>query len=196
MKFKISHLTKWIHCGIFFPWPAAIAAILIYLFLGFDISNELPTYILFGVFALCAAVESVFILLFIAEKIYGAKITVEYDHIDVKMILRHKKISFADIENMKYRHYYESDEDEHSWLNKLFTPHENDEDHSRRIRSKLIFYLSSGKVLTLNDKADGYRQKQTLWITDPDIDPDENVKLYQAYRCCVSASRQYWNKQK
>lgn len=194
MKFRIRHETQLFQSGIVIPWFAAIAAVLLFVLLEFTIENTLVTMILIGILALCAVAEIVFVLLFAAEKIWGAKIIVESDHLDIRMFLRRRKLLFDDIEDVKYRHYEcgssnrELKQRSNSLLTKYFV-----DDEVIRIRSKLTFYLASGRTLTLNDDAPGYEQKRRLWITEPDLDPDEDVKLYQAYLCYRSACRQYYN---
>ena len=85
--------------------------------------------------------------------------------------------NFNDIVDLRYSHYYD---DEHA----------NECHDSRslgpRLRSQLVFTLVSGKCFKLNDNAKGYEAKRKLWITHPEIDPDEDIKLYQAYRCNLS----------
>ncbi len=194
MKFKIRHETRAFLYGIIIPWGVAAAVLLLYVFFGFTVFDELPAKILLGILILCGAVEIISILLYIAEKILGTKIVIESDHIKVRMLLRCKKIHFDDIADAKYRHYYDRTEEKNNPYS-IMTQHA-DEDYFRtvpKIRSQVIFYLLSGKVFRLNDVATNYKWKRNLWITDPEIDPDGDVKLYQAYLCYRSAWHKYYN---
>ena len=107
------------------------------------------------------------------QMIFGTTITIQDDYVDVRILFSHKRLYFHNIVKAKYSHYYDN-ENAYDGPDIFTLP---------RLRSKLIFTLDSGKHFILNDKATGYKSKRTLWITDPEIDPDEDVKLYQAYRC-------------
>ncbi len=177
MKFKIKHESKIFHYGIIAPWIFAIAVVLILRFLGLTAKNESCKMFMIYMILICIAVEIVFTALCIIEKIFGVKIVIESDYIDIRMLLRHKRLYFNDIVDLRYSHYHD---DEHA----------NECHDSRslgpRLRSQLIFTLVSGKCFKLNDNAKGYEAKRKLWITHPEIDPDEDIKLYQAYRCILS----------
>ncbi len=196
MKFRINHETRAFHHGTIIPLIAAAAALVIFIFLGFDISYYTPTMVLVGIEVLCSAAELIFIVLYIGEKIWGTKIIVESDCLDIRMFLRRKKLPYSKIDDVKYTHYEDSDTlGEHKrHSSNIFVRYRA---RKRRvwIRSKLIIYLSSGKKLILNDDAADYAKRRKLWITEPNLDPDENVKLYQAYKCCLAASHQYWKNQ-
>ena len=189
MKFRIKHKTTLFYYGIIAPWIIAAATLIIFIALGFTIEDVTPTYVLFAIVTLCIAAELIFALLHIIEGFFGAKITVESDRIKVKMLLRRKNISFDDIENVKYRHCYDVEEDQTPLFQTRFSPAE----HHGRVRSKLIFYLSSGKKLILTDDARSYQKKQRHWTAYPDRDPDEDIKLYQAYKCYCAAARHNYN---
>ena len=109
------------------------------------------------------------------------------------MLLRHRKISFDDIADAKYRHYYDRTEEKNNPYSILTQCADADFRAVPKIRSQIIFYLLSGKVFKLNDKATNYEWKRGLWITNPEIDPDEDIKLYQAYLCYRSAWHRYYN---
>ena len=193
MKFRIRHETRAFLYGIIIPWGVAAAALLLFIFFGFTVFDELPAKIFLGILILCGAAEIIFILLYITEKIFGTKLIIESDHIKVKMLLRHRKISFDDIADVKYRHYYDRTEEKNNPYS-IFTQRADAEFQTvPKIRSQIIFYLLSGKVFKLNDNATNYEWKRGLWITNPEVDPDEDVKLYQAYQCYRSAWHRYYN---
>ena len=192
MKFRIKHATSTFYYGILIPWLVVIAALLLFVFLGFTIKDKYPTIIFGGIIALCIAVDIIFIFLFFVEKIIGAKIIIEADHVKIHTLFRRRKLYYDNIADLKYTHYECSKSNVYrkqrsdSLLYKLMKGDEN-----VWVRSMLIFYPVLGKVITLNDEATNYDRKRKRWITEPDLDPDEDVKLYQAYRCCRSAFRQY-----
>ncbi len=185
MEFKIKHNTKWIHYGIGMPWLVLVIIFLIPFLLGFDFNNEFKAMFLLVLLALCAPFELFFIILFVIEQLYGARIFVESDYIDVRMVLRHKRIRFNEITEVKYSHYYDSKETD------LCGTPDISYSFGPQLRSKLTFYLTSGKVFVLNDKALGYEQRQKRSLVDHGIEPDENIRLYQAYQCYCSAVNQY-----
>ncbi len=194
MKFRIKHATPAFYYGVIIPWFVIIAAIFLFILLGFTIKDKYPTIVFGSIIALCVAVDVIFILLISMESIFGAKIIVEADHVKINMLLRRKKLYYNNIADMKYTHYectrnkrYRKERSD-SLLYKMLKSDEN-----VRIRSLLIFYPILGKDFSLNDDAPNYEWKQKKWITDPNLDPDEDVKLYQAYLCCRSAYRQYNN---
>ena len=184
MKFRIKHESKLFHYGIIVPWIAALTAIIIFIALGFTIEDKTAALVLLCVLILCSISVVIFTVLFIIQMIFGTTITIQNDLVDIRILFRHKRLYFANIVKTKYTHYYDN---------------ENANDGSDiytlgpRLRSKLIFTLDSGKHLILNDKATGYKSKRNLWITNPEIDPDEDVKLYQAYRCFCSLYNRYKN---
>lgn len=194
MKFRIKHETPLFQYGTFIPLCVPAAALLIYVFLGLNVNdNFIPTMVLIGISAVSIAAELLFIILFFGEKIWGSKIIVQSDHLDIRLFLRRKKIHFDNINDVKYTHYEvtDSDGERRSHSTNLFVRYNA---HLSRtwVRSRLIIYLSSGKKLSINDDAPGYEKKRKLWITEPDVDPDEDVKLYQAYKCYLAAARQYF----
>lgn len=194
MKFKIKHTSPALCYGIIIPWYVSIAALLLFVFLGFTIKDKYPTIIFGGIIALSLVIEIIYVFLFAIEKIFGAKIIVEADHVKIHMLLRCQKIYYDNISDVKYSHYECSKSHKYrknrsrSLFYKMF---EDDEDVW--IRAQLTFYPVLGKVIELNDEATNYEQKRKRWITDPDLDPDEDVKLYQAYRCYKSAYNRYIN---
>ena len=188
MEFKIKHDTKWIHYGIAVPWIVLIAAFVIsMIFFGYDMSNESKAILFLNILVCCAPFEILSILLFAAEKIYGARIIIRQDHVEIRMVLRHKRISFDEIETAKYSHYYTRKKDAPSLL---ATPDYNIT-LEPELRSQLIFYLNSGKIFRLNDKAAGYEERQKRAQVDMKFNPDETIRLYQAYQCYRSAADQY-----
>lgn len=196
MKFSIRHFSGMFDLGTIIPLAAALLAFLFYVFFGFNISAFMPTVILMRFLAVCGIVEVLFIVLRIAEFIYGARIIIEEDHLDVKMLLRRRRLFYAEIEDAKYGHYEVSrdnrgrKERSDSLLYKIFA-----DDEEKEVRAELTFFLASGKKFRLNDNATNYVWKQKKWITDPDLDPDEDVKLYQAYKCYLHACRQFLSRQ-
>jgi membrane-bound ClpP family serine protease len=194
MKFKIRHESRVFSLGICIPWLVAIAAFLIFVFLGFNIKNVTATIILIRISALCCVAEILFIILFLTEKIFGAKIIIENDHVAVKMLLRRRKLYFDMIDHVKYTHYeiIKSQRLRYKNSKQLFERY-IDMNGRKTVRSELNFHLITGKVFSLNDDATGYEYKRKLWITNPEIDPDEDVKLYQAYQCYCHSYRQYYN---
>ena len=194
MKFRIKHATPAFYYGIIIPWLIAIAVFLLFIFLGFTIKDKYPTIISGGILALCIAVDIIFVFLYATEKILGAKIIIEADHVKINQLFRRRKIYYDNIADVKYTHYecsksnsYRKDRSK-SLLYKILK-----DDEDVWVRSQLIIYPILGKVITLNDEATSYEWKRKRWITEPDLDPDEDVKLYQAYRCYKSAYRQYTN---
>lgn len=140
-------------------------------------------------FAIFIPIEILFIVLFVSEQIYGARIIIESDHIDVRMVLRRKRLCFHEIADAEYSHYFDPKEDDSHFISPdvgySFGP---------QLRSQLVFYLNSGKVFILNDQARGYEEKRKRAMVDPRIDPDENIRLYQAYQCYRSAAELYARK--
>ncbi|MCR4795985.1 MAG: hypothetical protein K5898_12620 [Ruminococcus sp.] len=198
MKFKIHHRTKALYLGVVIPWIVSICAFLLFIFLGFNIHDTLPTKILIGILALCAAVEIFFLILYTAERISGATIIIENDHIDIRTIMRFRRFYFDMIADTKYTHYDEGTDSSSRRSHRKYRYsqqwYNNNHSHTT-VRAKLIFYLTTDKVFIINDDATGYVKKQKKWITDPHLDPDEDVKLYQAYKCLCSAFRHYYNSQ-
>ena len=186
MKFSIKHTTKLFYRGIILPWLIFTASLVGFIALGFDITYKLPSMILIGITVLCVAAELIFVLLYGIEGIFGTKIIVESDHITVKMLMRRKKLHFDDIADAKFSHYDEKRSSHHS------RKYRGRHVVRNIVRSKLDYYLMTGKVFSLNDDAKGYTQKQKLWTADPALDPNEDIPLYQAYRCYCAASRQYY----
>lgn len=193
MKFKIKHETRAFLYGIIIPWGVAAVTLLLFVFFGFTVFDELPARIFLGTLILCGAVEIISILLYTAEKIFGAKIIIESDHIKVRMFLRCRNIRFDDIADAKYRHYYDRTEEKNNPYSILTQRADANFPTAPIIRSQIIFYLLSGKVFKLNDVATNYKWKRNLWITNPEVDPDGDVKLYQAYLCYRSAWHKYYN---
>lgn len=188
MEFRIKHISRSLYLGLVIPVPAFIVSIIAYVYMGFDFTNSCAAMIFIGFFFLCAAIEIVFIILYVIEQICGAKIIIESDHIDVRMLLRRKRFLFDEIDDAKYTHYLVNNEKRKKRFSK-----ETDYSYDTHARSQLNLHLSSGKIFSLNDKATGYEKKREKWITDPELDPDEDVILYHAYKCLCSAYRNYFN---
>lgn len=191
MKFNIKHTTRLFYRGIVLPWFIFIAVLLLFLALGFDVSYKIPTMIFIGITVLCVVAELIFVILYGIEGFFGAKIIVESDHIYVKMLLRRKKLHFDDIADAKFSHYEEST----SYHYRPYPSHHKFYRHGTSICSKLDFYLSSGKIFSLNDDAKGYAKKRNQWTVAPNLDPNKDIQLYQAYRCYLAAARRYYNQQ-
>lgn len=194
MKFKIKHSSKLFFYGIVIPAIVFSVALLIFILLGFDFSNETAAMIFTGIFAVSAVTAIIFIILYTIEQLFGAKIIVENDHVDIRMLLRRRKLRFDDIADAKYYHYEGSRYPKlHLYYSKYLHNRYiyNAQKGRKYYRSSLDFILSSGKVINLNDKATGYAKKRKLAMSDPNIDPDEDVKLYQAYQCFLNVYRRF-----
>ena len=177
MKYKIKHESKLFHYGIISPWIVAAAVALILHFLGITVKNESGKRFMIYMILIFIAIEIIFTVLFIIEKIFGVTIKIESDYVDIRMLLRHKRLYYKDIVDVKYSHYYDNEHDNECHDSRSLGP---------RLRSKLVFTLISGKSFILNGSAKGYEAKRKLWITHPETDPDEDIKLYQAYRYILS----------
>ena len=194
MEFRINHITNFLRRGIIISACVFAAALLIFLIMGITAESAAPVLILGGIFILCAAAEVIFVLLYLLERIFGTKVIINDDHVRIKMLLRRKTLRFDEIADTKYTHYEctrdntERKQRSDSLLYKYAAA-----DKKVRMRSRLIFYLDSGRAFSLNDDATNYKRKQKQWMTNPGIDPDEDVSLYQAYQCYLHACRQFYN---
>lgn len=199
MEFKIRHQTPLFFFGIIFPLVLLVAALLLAVALGITIQNETAAMIGIGLIVFSAAAEILFIILYVTEVIFGAKIIIWTDHVELRMLLRRKKLYFYDIEQAKYSHfetgrnaygredlYYETSNYSHT---RDFLYHKMRKRHD--VSAMLEFYLTSGKVVTLTDDARSYARKREHAKVDLSLDPDADVKLYQAYQCYCSARDKY-----
>lgn len=105
MKFRIKHISSLYNWGIALPWIVILAALALFLFLGLDVTFVFPTLVLIRLAAVCGIAEVIFIFLYIAERIYGARLIINEDHIVIKTLHRHRKLYYAEIEDAKYSHY-------------------------------------------------------------------------------------------
>ena len=92
MKFRIKHISSLYNWGIALPWIVIIAALALFLFLGLDVTFVFPTLVMIRLAAVCGIAEVIFIFLYIAERIYGARLIINEDHIVIKTIHRHRKL--------------------------------------------------------------------------------------------------------
>ena len=104
MKFKVRHTTK-----LFFRYKDYLLLVpfaLLYLIVTFDFSfdDTIPTYIFFGLILFCIAAFFILLILYIIELFCSAKIIIESDSVEIRMLLRRKKILFTEIEEVKYTH--------------------------------------------------------------------------------------------
>lgn len=196
MKFKIKHRTPCFEWGIRIPW--FVAPVLLIAAVYFDFTLDEQPWFFFGLFILFALTEILFVILYAAECITGAKVIVEDDCLDIRMFLRRKKIWFDDIDDAKFSHYNEyvdlkghslrGERREDSLFSSRHTP------VIKRYRSRLDITLTSGKVITLNDAAPGYAKKYKLARVDFRVNADEDIELYKAYQCYRSARYPYLNR--
>ena len=185
MKFKVRHTTK-----LFFRYKDYLLLVpfaLLYLFVTFDFSfdDTIPTYIFFGLILFCIAAFFILQILYFIELFCGAKIIINSDSVEIRMLLRRKKIRFTEIEEVKYTH---DEELVRSHRGRHGGPHRR---NYYVIRPQLTFFLTSGKSVRINDKGTGYPEKRNLAKVDPTVNPDEDITLYQAYQCYCAAVDEY-----
>ena len=200
MEFKIRHETPLFFLGIVFPLVLLLAALLLMGAVGLTLQKETAAMIFLGLLIFAIAAEVIFIFLYVLEKIFGAKIIIYTDHVELRMLLRRKKLFFYDIEQTKYTHY-EGKRSSYGRREDLYYETSN-YSHTRDflyhkmrsgsiVRAQLAFYLTSGKAVILNDDAKSYRKMRERAKVDLSIDPDADVRLYQAYQCYCSARDRY-----
>ncbi|MBQ6039195.1 MAG: hypothetical protein IJL32_00205 [Oscillospiraceae bacterium] len=198
MEFKIKHISAYFSVAFVLPWIVFLIVLGFYLFFGITVQNDTAAIIMIGVILFCAAAELLTVILYIINLICGAKIIVESDHLDIRMPLRRRKIHFYDIEEVRYSHTetteslpYHSSQHHHSLGGKYAHYFYNKRRHYQVCRAILDIWLTSGKCITLSDAATGYAQKRKRAMVDPSVNPDADVRLYQAYQCYCSAVDQY-----
>ena len=185
MKFKVRHTTKLLFRYKDYLLLVPFALMILFVIFGFTTQDTIPTYILFGLIVFFIAAFLILQILYFIELFCGAKIIINSDSVELRMLLRRKKIRFTEIEEVKYTHDEElvrSHRGRHGGPNR------------RRyyvIRPKLTFYLTSGKSVCINDKGAGYLEKRDLAKVDPTVNPDEDITLYQAYQCYCAAVDEY-----
>lgn len=197
MKFKIKHRTPLFKWGITVTGIAA-PVIFVIAVLCFGITFPDNPWFFCGLFILWALTEIIFIILRIAEQFLGAKIIVENDFFDIRMVLRRKKIWFNDIDDVKFSHYNEyinvkGHTARRDPLKELFYSIKSPSPATTRYRSRLDITLTSGKTITLNDAAPGYARKHKLARVDFRVNADEDIELYKAYQCYRSVRFPYLN---
>ena len=185
MKFKVRHTTK-----LFFRYKdylllVPFALLNLFVTFGFSIQDTIPTYILFGLIVFCIAAFFILLILYIIELFCGAKIIIESDSVEIRMLLRRKKIRFTEIEEVKYTH---DEELVRSHRGRHGGPHRR---NYFVIRPQLTFFLTSGKSVCVNDKGTGYLEMRDRAKVDPTVNPDEDITLYQAYQCYCAAVDEY-----
>ena len=203
MEFRIKHETPLFFFGIIFPLILLVAALLLAAALGITLQNEVAAMAAIGLLLFSSALEILFIILYVTEKICGAKIIVGTDRVILRMLLRRRVLPFCKIEETKYSHYEGTEQSAvHSHEDRYYETsnysHFTDYfyhrmTHRQVVRAQLDFYLTSGKCISLNDDASSYRKLRERAKVDLRIDPDENVRLYQAYKCYCSARDHYAN---
>ena len=198
MEFRIKHTSR-----IFFLGPFAVFVIVIGMGLMGSIitlflpDDEMRGEILLVFFIAAFALDVIYLFLFFLEKIVGAKLIINHDHIIIRKMLRHRrKIFFVDIANAKYSHL-----DTNS--NTRYPAPVHDGAPSERMRAQrpakrqteaiaqLVFETVSGERFRLIDYAKSYNQMRERAMVDPSVDPDADVLLYQAYQCYCAAVDQY-----
>ena len=185
MKFKVRHTTK-----LFFRYKDYLLLVPfalwnLFVAFGFSSNDTIPTCILFGLILFCIAAFFILLILYIIELFCGAKIIIESDSVEIRMLLRRKKIRFTEIEEVKYTH---DEELVRSHRGRHGGPHRR---NYYVIRPQLTFFLTSGKSVRINDKGTGYPEKRNLAKVDPTVNPDEDITLYQAYQCYCAAVDEY-----
>lgn len=192
MEFKIKHQTKAFHSGAVIPiYVIIVSAFFMAVALsGLLSDNNFLILKIFGVFwGIQLLVSAVFTVLNIAEMVHGTKISVESDHIGLKMFLRHRTIPFSEIEGVDFSH------DEFRKRRHTRSRYSRHSHHRVFYRARLDILLYSGKKITLNDDAPGYAGKLRESVAAAnqriEMDPNEGVHLYQAYQCYLSARRAY-----
>ncbi|MCR4760573.1 MAG: hypothetical protein K5705_09965 [Oscillospiraceae bacterium] len=185
MRFKVRHTTK-----LFFRYKdylllVPFALLNLFVAFGFSIQDTIPTYILFGLIVFCIAAFFILLILYIIELFCGAKIIIESDSVEIRMLLRRKKIRFTEIEEVKYTH---DEELVRSHRGRHSGPYRR---RYYELRAKLTFFLTSGKSVCVNDKGTGYLEKRDRAKVDPSVNPDEDITLYQAYQCYCAAVDEY-----
>ena len=199
MEFQIRHTTPFFTLGMILPGMLFVIVLFLYIALDIAVTDSLlAAEIFLGVLIFCMAAEVFFIVLFLIELVCGAKIIIGSDHVEIRMLLRRRKIHFYDIEEVRYSHSgsiqkprYHSPRRHHSLAGMYGHYYYQRKWQRQKITAQLDFYLTSGKCITLTDNATGYAQKRERAKVDPSVDPDENVRLYQAYQCYRSAVDQY-----
>ena len=156
---------------------------------------------LLGLFIVLLVLSVICLILFLLERITGAKIIVNHDHIIIRKLLRHRrKIFCLDIMNARYS-YHDTVED-----SRYLTTESTDQTpgliyrHLRKDTARrppdsvalLEFELVSGERISLNDhNTKSYNQMLNRAKVDPAVNPNAYVRLYQAYQCYCAAVDQY-----
>ena len=179
MKFKIKHSTKLFYWYRDFFLLVPVGIILLYVACGITLNEQIPAYIFYAATIVFGGIYVILYILNAIEYFTGAKITVNDDHLDIRMLLRHKKIYYDQITDIRYSHFTQQMRS-HRNRHLIFR---------RRVRYRnralLEIFLSSGKCVSLNDVPTGYKEKLKLQMIMPfnGINVDEDVILYQAYQC-------------
>ncbi len=193
MKFHIRHQSPIFFFMMVFPAIVMTMILLFYVTFGIAITDSLgAVYFFMGAFIFCAAVEIISIILYLIDFFYGANIIVGSDFVDIRLFLRRKKVHFTEIMDVSYSH----DEYDYSKHNRHHANPLGQYFYAKRWRrhklmAQLDFHLTSGKRITLTEAARGYAEGRKRAMVDPTVNPDENVRLYQAYQCYCSAVDQY-----
>lgn len=198
MEFRIRHTSNLFRFSILLPWAVLFAGAALFGILNLFLKDDVQRAEVFLVLLLlCIGLDVIYLVLFFLEKIVGAKITVAQDHIVIrKMLRRHRKIYFIDIRNARYSYY-------DTVINSHYLTTGNAGAPSEMLRSRrpvnrppeavarLEFELVSGSRISLNDHAASYNRMRNRAKADPSIDPNADVKLYQAYQYYCAAVDAY-----
>lgn len=187
MEFKVDHITQLFYRYRDYFLLVPFGLLFLFIAFGFSIEDYIPTVICFGLISLCILIFLLMLFLHLIEILTGAKIIIGSDHVEIRKLLRpRKKIPFTEIEEVRYTH-------------------ETEQVHTRRggksgrrrwrtrytIRPQLAFFLTSGKCVCLNDSPGRYLAERERAKVDPNVDPDEDIRLYQAYQCYRAAVDEY-----
>lgn len=198
MEFQIRHLSLVFYAGILIPWAVVFVTVLLLVSVGLTLENLTVLYVFAGILALCGIAEIIFILLYLLEVLFGAKIIIGEEYVEIRKLLCRRRIYFREIAEVKYSH---QDTDETHTFRTAKYSHLRHSQYSyyfyrkmvsrRGVRALLDFYLTSGRCISLNDNAKSYMKMRDRAKVDMRVNPDEHVRLYQAYQCYCSAMDRY-----
>ena len=198
MEFRIKHTSGIFRFGPITAFVIFIGMGLLYGSIAFFLQDNEVKAELFLVFLfITLAMDGIYLLLFFLEKIVGAKLIINHDHIIIrKMLRRRRKLFFTDIVNARYSH-----DDTVKNAHYLTSEHAGEPSEMMRLKSpanrppeaiaQLVFETVSGERFRLIDHADAYNRMRGRAMVDPSVDPDADVLLYQAYQCYCAAVDQY-----
>ena len=189
MKFKVRHISKLFRprvAPLLLYIPMMTGGILAIAGMGSAMEDHVQRVMfLFVLFIVLLVLSVIYLFLFILERIIGAKIIINSDSVEIRKMLRRKKIRFTEIEEAKYTH---DEELVRSHRGRHSGPYRR---RYYELRAQLTFFLTSGKSVCVNDKGTGYLEKRDRAKVDPSVNPDEDITLYQAYQCYCAAVDEY-----